>query len=128
MKHNRLLYFKHLLKLNRLLLVSLLAAPLTLAAPTTGKLKLGWSYDPALLTSDLVFKVYYSTSLAVPLTNWTVLATLSGTNLTAVVQGQGGLNYFSMTASNQFGESDFSNVASAKLPGNVTILSLDRAP
>lgn len=95
------------------------------AVPTTPQLViLAWDYPTNELRAELSFKLYTSTNLAVPMTNWLVLTNVAGTNLAAAVRIEPGEHFFTLTASNFWGESDFSNVASVPpLPksGAITI-------
>jgi hypothetical protein len=50
------------------------------------------------------------------MTNWPVIAVINGTNRTAKVQLAPGRYWFAMTASNWWGESDFSEVLEVKGP------------
>ncbi len=79
--------------------------------PPTGRLVLSWDYDEGDLETNLLFTIYWSTNAGIPMTNWTVLNTVVGTNA-AKVQVKPGANFFSVTASNLWGESPFSEVAS----------------
>lgn len=81
------------------------------ASPPSGRVRLAWDYEPTELSTNLTFVLRHSTSIATPLTNWLVLTNVVGTNLTIEVQITPGQHYFVLTASNFWGESDFSNVA-----------------
>jgi hypothetical protein len=71
-----------------------------------------------------MFKLYHSTDPAVPLAQWTPLTNIAGTNLSVTLNIEPGVHCFFLTASNWWGESDPSNVASTPAPprsGNLTI-------
>lgn len=72
-------------------------------------LTLRWDF-PTNKLEGITFKIYYTTNLATPKTNWTVLGTT--TNLFFSTPIAPGAYFFSVTASNLWGEGDFSNVAS----------------
>lgn len=74
-----------------------------------------------------VFRLYSSTNLLVPLTNWTALTNVPGTNFSCAVPVQPGQRFFYLTASNFWGESDPSAVASTPaVPAAGTNLSISR--
>jgi hypothetical protein len=106
-----------------------LAAWLCHAALPTGPMpvKLGWNYPTNQLSPDLVFKLYTSTNLTTPLTNWTWIGTTAGANTSMLAVIQPGAQFFVLTASNFWGESDFSNVASTPpLPAATNNLTIGR--
>lgn len=72
---------------------------------------LTWTYPTNLLSTNLIFKVYSSTNVSVPVTNWPLTATVIGTNTNVVLPINAQQRFFVLTASNWWGESDFSNVA-----------------
>jgi len=80
-----------------------------LAAPT-GDVTLAWSY-PTNLVAGVTFKVYGSPTLGTPMSSWPVIATVPGPTTNATVHIAPGAFFFSVTASNIWGESSFSNVA-----------------
>ncbi len=82
-----------------------------------------WDYQKSNMTPDLVFKLYGTSNSALPVTNWTLLTTVFGTNLQVVVDVLPGAQFFVLTASNFWGESDPSNViATPPLPrGDVNL-------
>ena len=88
----------------------ILAANSIPTGPTS--ITLAWNYPANQLSTGLVFRVYSSLDITTPLQNWTVLTNVVGTNLFVTLSVQPGARYFSLTASNLWGESDFSNVAS----------------
>lgn len=83
--------------------------------PPTGRVTLAWDYPTNELSTDLWFNIYETTNLAAPLTNWNCLTNVLGTNLTASVIVQPGAHFFVATASNFWGESLTSNVASTPI-------------
>ena len=91
--------------------------PLTLLAlgpafTPSGRINLSWSYPTNEFDTNLVFRVYSSTNATDFLTNWSVLTNVVGTNLSATVTIAPGARFFFMTASNFWGESNPSEVAS----------------
>jgi len=72
---------------------------------------LAWDYPSNELSTNLVFKLYSTTNVALPMTNWPLVKTIVGTNLTTPFPMQPGMRLFVMTASNFWGESTFSPVA-----------------
>jgi hypothetical protein len=75
-----------------------------------GRVRLTWSY-PTTTDTSLVFKIYTSTSMSIPLTNWTVVATVPYNARSYDLTVTPGEQFFVMTASNFWGQGDFSNVA-----------------
>lgn len=71
--------------------------------------RLSWDYPPEELT-NITFRVKWSTVITTPATNWITIVTT--TNTTAIVDVPRGVNFFACTASNFWGESFFSNIAS----------------
>jgi len=67
-----------------------------------------WNY-PSNVQVD-VFKIYSSTNVNLPLTNWALISTVPGTNATANFLIQPGIWFFYCTASNFWGESGPSNI------------------
>ena len=109
------------MRLSLIFFVALLAGAL-LAAPNTVRTNatLTADWDTNVTSADLVFKVYTSSDVASPLTNWTVLTNVSwpgcmtnGTNIVVNVPLTPGQHYYFMTASNWWGESPPSNVTNA---------------
>lgn len=105
-----------------------MAAVFVLAwTPPDGLVTLEWDYPEAERSTNLTFYVFTSTNVAVPLTNWTALTNVVGTNLSVQLQIDPGQRYFVMTASNFWGQSDFSEVASTpSLPRRDMKLKLSR--
>lgn len=84
---------------------------LTAAVPSPQNIILAWdTYPAAELTPDLTFKLYTSTDISVPLANWTVIRTVPGTNTQVTISVIPGRQFFYLTASNFWGESDPSGV------------------
>lgn len=77
--------------------------------PVATKITLMWDYETNQVSPELVFKLYSSTNMTVPLTNWTVLAVVPGTNRSVTLPVEPGVRFYALTASNWWGESDFSN-------------------
>ena len=91
--------------MKRFLLLFLLSV-----AASASELEFAWDYPSDELSTNLTFKLYYSTNSSVPSTNWVVVGTTVGTNLTMKVDVTPARQWFSLTASNMWGESTFSNV------------------
>lgn len=107
-----------------LAVVCLAAVSLPRGTPPSGRITLAWDYPTNELGMDLTFRVYRSGDLR----NWTLLTNVVGTNATVAVQVQPGQHFFAMTASNFWGESDFSAVASTPpLPRSDSKVSITRA-
>ena len=109
-------------------MASCLAAMLLRALPTpppAGNVTLSWDYPAAELSTNLTFKVYGSSDITVPMTSWTVLTNMVGTNTSVSLKITPGAFFFVMTSSNRWGESPFSNVASTPpLPRASTNLNI----
>jgi len=106
----------------RLAVSILFLALVALAGPGTQRtnVTLIADYDTNVVSSDMVFKLYTSSDVSVPVTNWTVLTNLvypgcmiNGTNVICTVGLTPGQHFYFMTASNYFGESPPSNVTNA---------------
>lgn len=95
------------------------AAALCLGAPP-GVLRtnvpLEWDYPTNELSTNLLFKIYSSTNLSSPVTNWSLYSTVVGTNTRAIVPLDAQQRFFVLTASNYWGESSFSNVTNVPPP------------
>jgi hypothetical protein len=79
-----------------------------LALPSSGKkVQLTWQFPAARQTPDLVFKVYHSTSLSLPLRLWSVLTNLPGTTRGVDIAADKTQAFFTVTASNFLGESGY---------------------
>lgn len=108
--------------------VCLLVVTLNLWAGPPGVLRssvlLEWSYPSNQLSTNLIFKVYQSPDILAPMTNWTVLTNVVGTNISVVIPLSPQVMFFAVTSSNLWGESFFSNVADTPPPptnGNLSI-------
>jgi len=73
---------------------------------------LAWDYPAADLSTGLVFRVYHTTTITTPVANWAVITNVAGTNLSVTLTVTPGARFYVVTASNFWGESDPSNVAS----------------
>lgn len=87
------------------------ASLLAQAAPPVGDVTLAWDPPASGLSTGQVFRLYYSPTLATPMTNWIVLTNISGMATQATVRITPGAAFFSLTTSNLWGESVFSGVA-----------------
>ena len=102
--------------MKRLLLAVSLALVAAAFADVRKSVTFHWEYPAEELTNVLAFKLYSSTDISVPLTNWTVLTNIVGTVTNITIPIQPGKRFFVMTASNWWGESEFSNVADVPAP------------
>ncbi len=100
-----------MIKLISFLVLVITATAMAVVLPGTPRdtITLAWDYS----SNDAdVFKLYSSTNIAIPLTNWTLAATTSGTNrfvtVSNIVARQ---QWFYVTASNWWGETYPSNIA-----------------
>lgn len=87
---------------------SILACAVLMAAPED--ISLSWDY-PESERTNVVFRVYSSTNVTIPLSQWKVMTNVTATNFVRL-KVVPGVNYFTMTASNFWGESTFSEVVS----------------
>lgn len=71
------------------------------------KIRLEWDYPVQFQTSDLIFKVYHSTNLSQPLRLWPLLTNIPGDWRAVEVFAEHPREFFVLTASNAYGESDF---------------------
>lgn len=78
-----------------------------ISAPPSKTVTIGWTYPVQLETPDLVFKVYQSTNLGLPIREWALLTNIPGSSRTAILGADHPQQFFLMTASNSLGESDF---------------------
>jgi len=77
---------------------------------------LSWDYPPSEIP-NVSFNIYFSTNIATPVANWTLITNVTGTNTTvAIAPGNG---FWFATASNEFGESIPSNIATSTVARNV---------
>lgn len=79
--------------------------------PPSPTVTLSWDYPSDQLGTNLTFKIYHSTDITVPMTSWTVLTNVVGTNLSAKIPMGSGAHFFALTASNSAGESAFATVS-----------------
>jgi len=104
------------------LLFLFLAIPALAAGVNENKtITLGWDYNPearelggmsvADYMTNITFRIYSSTNCQIPLTNWTITATVAGTNRIAVVPIGDETRFFYCTTYNGRLESNPSNVA-----------------
>ena len=115
---------KHSLLLSTALLAPL--QPLSAGTLASDTVTLAWDYPLAELTTNLTFKLYHSTNPAIPPTQWTPFTNIVGTNLSAALSIDVGVHFFFLTASNWWGESDPSNVASTPPPPRSGVLVIRR--
>lgn len=123
------------------LLLGLLTGRAAITPPVTGWVTFFWDYESSALDTNLVFRLYTSTNITTPLTNWTLIGSANaiqvlwtntiGTNpiskLRMSVQIVPGAHYFVMNGSNFWGTTDFSNVVSTPaLPRDDVILGVER--
>jgi hypothetical protein len=112
----------------KILIFILLLGCAAALAGTTNTLRLAWDYPTNAVTDDLGFVLRQSTTLSLPLINWTNTATLSATNLigmtnatvastnyvfVSVITNTPGQMFYYAAATNMWGESDPSNVAAS---------------
>lgn len=90
------------------LLILLLVVSVSAALKTAARLD--WDYDDDI--SAVTFNLYHATNVAGP---YALLTNVATTNV--VVPISGGSHFYFVTATNEWGESDPSNIASAKVPG-----------
>lgn len=90
----------------------LLLVGICIAAVGIKPVILEWDYPTVDESPDLVFKLYHSPIASAPLANWVCLTNIPGTNRQVRVNVEAGKNFFYLTASNWWGESTPSNVAS----------------
>lgn len=83
------------------------------AASPPRSVTLSWDYPTNELSTDIVFKVWTSTDVTVPVTNWTLITNVVGTNTSVTFSVQPGVHFYALTASSVFWKLDsvFSNVA-----------------
>lgn len=93
--------------------------PLAPPAPGTTRARIDWSnYDTNKLSTNLTFRVHWSSTMSASLTNWLIVATLVGTNTVAdvVIPNVDGNSFFAVSGSNLFGQAFFSNIATLSPP------------
>ncbi len=102
-----------------LLVLLLLSASVSTGGPFRTTVVLQWDYPVADYTPDMVFKIYATDDLSIPMTNWVVVTNVAGTTnylpTDTIVTNQvelpitAPIQFYTATASNWWGESDFSN-------------------
>lgn len=116
--------------MKRNLITLLIVIPaVALLAALPGQLRttvvLFWDYPANELSTNLTFKIYSTTNAALAVSSWPVLTNKVGTNTTITLPIDAVQRYYVVTASNWWGESDFSNVAGTPpLPRDQTNLRL----
>jgi len=100
------------MKLKHIAPLLLLALPLNAGIGTNETVTLTWDYPAADLSPDLTFRIRHSTEADLPFAKWSVLTNVAGTNLSVTLNLEPGQHYFYLTATNWWGESDPSNIAS----------------
>jgi len=102
------------IKIKLFSLLALLSSTFLYSAPPNGNIRCEWDYAPTEVT-NVVFRLYRSTDAV----NYTVLTNVVGsTNVDLVVTP--GKNWFYVTASNFWGESTPSNIASTPAAPNAS--------
>ena len=104
----------------------LTAVPSPAGTTATNDITLAWDYPASELSTNLSFKLYHSVNPAQPLAQWTPITNIAGTNLSVSLPVEVGVHFFYLTASNWWGESDPSNVASTPPPPRSGILGIRR--
>lgn len=90
---------------------SVIAQEYLLQTPAAvGNITLGWSYPASELSTNLTFKIRGSTDPNLVKTSWPVLTNVIGTVTNTTIKINPGKYYFTMTASNLWGETIFYNV------------------
>lgn len=96
------------------------ALVLLFAVTVIGQLRtnvvLEFDYPATELSTNLTFKVYSTTNITQPVTNWPVLLTVVGTNASITIPMTAQQRFFVITASNYWGEGNFSAVAQTPPP------------
>jgi len=77
------------------------------ALPPEKKIRLSWNFPLERQTPDLVFKVYHSTNLSIPLRLWAALTNIPGTLRSVEILADKSQEFYIVTASNYLGESDY---------------------
>lgn len=87
----------------------IIMAPTGLTATNTATITVKWVYPfDLLVVDDPDFRVYWSDDLAIPMTNWVLVATTKAMAVKVTVVP--GVNFFAVNASNFWGVSFFSDV------------------
>jgi len=86
---------------------------------------LSFDFPTNLLSTNVLFKFYSSTTITQPVNQWPLYASVVGTNTsyTFPIDAVAGQRWFVMTASNWWGETSFSNVTNTQpvLPSLVNV-------
>lgn len=80
-----------------------------IGVPSSKTVRIGWSYPVNFETPDLVFKVYHSTNLSMPVREWALLTNIPGYIRSATIRAAQDQEFFVMTASNYLGESKYAS-------------------
>ena len=96
-----------------------------LHAATNEVVTLAWDYPSAEVTNIAAFKVYQSEDVSRPLREWPLLTNVSGALQVSFLL-EPGRHFFFVTASNFWGESDPSNVASTPALPRSGVVSIRR--
>lgn len=88
---------------------------------------LAWEYPTNELSTNISFNLYYSTNILQPLTNWVILTNVSGLKTNVIVPIKPGVHFYALTASNDFGESDFTTPLRAQVARS-GVLSIKPGP
>ena len=83
-----------------------------------------WDYPTNELSADLVFKLYSTDNLSLPMSQWALKVTVTGTNTMVSVPMTNGWQFFYVTASNEWGESVPSNTVTTRVFRVVTNLNV----
>lgn len=82
--------------------------PLSVVVPPPARtVRIEWEFPPSLETPDLVFVVYRSNNLDVPVAEWNRMTNVPGKLRSVEVSADAASGFFAVTASNFLGESDF---------------------
>ena len=100
------LFYKIAGRLLALILLVSLTASAAIISPEP-KIKLEWDYPIDQLSPDLRFNIYHTTDISVPVSQWKVLISVVGTNLSVMLPKLEGPQFFAITASSASGESAF---------------------
>jgi hypothetical protein len=104
---------------------------LTITNPPATTVVLVWDY-PTNELPGMSFNIYFRTNLSTNATTWAVLTnvaepfTMISNRPSVRIPVQPGNMFFVATASNQFGESDVSNMATSNVARNVTNMTIGR--
>ena len=81
--------------------------PVAMGAPSITAVRIVWDFPASLETPELIFKLYHSTNLAVPLRQWPLLTNIPGNVREVPVSINQPQEFFVLTASNRLGESGY---------------------